>query len=120
MGKQATLAEYLRALRVERGGPTLRRIASEVSFSHKTAQEMLNGSQVGKWDTVQELVLHLGGDPEVARELWEAAKEQLALDRAAKLEANHLRRLKTAEETNRLLALLVDRFDELLERLPKA
>jgi hypothetical protein len=72
---QEVLAAELRRLHRSAGEPGTRVIAKAIEFSHTTVAKALNGSRCPKWNVIQAIVLHLGGDIETFRPLWQAVRD---------------------------------------------
>ncbi|MDX3782501.1 toll/interleukin-1 receptor domain-containing protein [Streptomyces europaeiscabiei] len=64
------LAAALRALHVGAGKPSMRALAHDVSLSHTTVADALNGKRVPSWGTIETLVRRLGGNEKEFRRLW--------------------------------------------------
>jgi transcriptional regulator with XRE-family HTH domain len=67
--------EYRQALyrlRDEAGWPTYRQIAERTGINWVYVGRILNGAVRGKWETVEAIVLALGGDPDEIKPLHEA------------------------------------------------
>lgn len=110
MTGQGTLVGYLRELHVEKGTPSVRAVATATGVARSTVHEMLRGAQLAKWERVQVLLEYYGGDLVRGRSLWEklAVKRQAGVrDRVVVVDGH--------AETNRLLGLILERLDVLLD-----
>ncbi|MFD3926889.1 TIR domain-containing protein [Streptomyces sp. NPDC058614] len=67
------LAAALRELHARAGKPSMRALAQDVSISHTTVADALNGKRVPSWGTVESLVRQLGGNEKEFTRLWRAA-----------------------------------------------
>jgi Helix-turn-helix domain len=72
---QEVLAAELRRLHRSAGEPGTRQIAKAIKFSHTTVAQALNGSRCPKWNAIEAMVRHLGGDAEVFLPLWQAVRD---------------------------------------------
>lgn len=70
------LCAALRRLQLQAGEPSTRDIAKEISYSHTTVAQILNGTKCPKWPTLNAVVLHLGGNPDEFKKLWVAARSR--------------------------------------------
>jgi hypothetical protein len=72
---QEDLAAQLSRLHRSAGEPGTRVIARAINFSHTTVAKALNGSRCPRWDAIEAMVRHLGGDVEAFRPLWQAVRD---------------------------------------------
>ena len=72
---QDVLTAELRRLHRSAGEPGTRAIAKAIKFSHTTVAQALNGSRCPKWNAIEAMVRHLGGNVEAFRTLWQAVRD---------------------------------------------
>lgn len=72
MPDRPQLANALRALRVN-AGASLRQVASRIGYSASSLSAAETGQSVPRWDLVEKVARHLGGDVDVFRRLHQAA-----------------------------------------------
>ncbi|MDM3928675.1 helix-turn-helix domain-containing protein [Mycobacterium intracellulare] len=70
----AVLRSELNRLRLAAGEPSLRSIAQKTGWSRATVGRVFNG-EVPKWDSLEAVVEHLGGDCGRFRQLWIECKQ---------------------------------------------
>lgn len=105
-----SLAAYLRHLHERAARPSLRSIAPFTGRSHSHVADLLNGAaRRTAWEPVQALVLHLGGNPEIARPLWDRLRIELGP------RASH-RRQPTSDPAIELLTEIRDLLRQLVDR----
>lgn len=63
------LHAYLNALRLDAGGISSRDLARAVDLSHTTIAQALSGQRQPSWKSLVKLVLALGGDVEVVKQM---------------------------------------------------
>ena len=68
------LAQYLSALRIKAGNPTIRELARATGCGKTTVGDALTGRVVATWPVTKALVNALGGDESEARTQWGSAK----------------------------------------------
>ncbi|MBS4730561.1 helix-turn-helix domain-containing protein [Mycobacterium sp. SM1] len=66
----AELRSELYRLRLAAGQPSFRSMAQKTGWSRATVGRVFSGESVPKWDVLEAVVAHLGGNTEMFRQLW--------------------------------------------------